>query len=391
MTSKTRITLTRRWILFPFKRMAAAAAGIALAGGAALAVAAPAGAATYTDTSLQANTPSGYSINPSAITGTVSGKVLTFAATGSETLAAPAISGGTGGDLTTAGSTSTAVTLTGSATTATSPYALTFKISSGTGSTDVETVTGITEVTGTPGPASAPGTITDAISTITTHNNNVTGAVDFGITGTTSALNSVTEGNLPSGLVSGNPLVPGTAIPGTYNGVTVAATDAAGSALSGHFGLKVNATQAVVHKSYGPGAISNFYSAKCLDTAYRWFNGGGLVQWTCGSSGGINQQFELVYSGSGYELQAIAPSGKPAGPWCVTTDKVTGDQLTLQTCATAGTTPPAGQEITKSGPYYKFTGTAQVINDPGYQTYNSAWVIGWPLVPGAANEKYTLP
>ena len=77
--------------------------------------------------------------------------------------------------------------------------------------------------------------------TVSVFNNNTTGAVQF--TGTvTGAACTVTfsQSNLPGGLVSGNPLVPGSAVPGTYGGVVYKATDPLGSTFSGTFALTVN-------------------------------------------------------------------------------------------------------------------------------------------------------
>ena len=71
-------------------------------------------------------------------------------------------------------------------------------------------------------------------------NNNATGAVQF--SGTVSgAVCTVTfsQSNLPAGLVSGNPLVPGSAYPRIYTGVVYTATDPLGSTFSGTFSLHV--------------------------------------------------------------------------------------------------------------------------------------------------------
>jgi hypothetical protein len=236
---------------------------------------------------------------------------------------------------------------------------------------------------------SATSNVADTIA-LSTPVNEINGNIGFS---TTPTGGTVTEHGLPAGLVSNNPLVPGIAKPGPYN-VKVTAKDATGAQANGKFTLEVNGTATKTpptSKSYGPGAISNYYSSKCLDTAYRWYSGGGLVQWTCGSSGGANQQFELHWTGTGYELLAIDFT-HPADTthWVVTTDGVTGHQLTLTPGSLTGT-PPTGQLIVRSGAYYEFSGTAQVINNAGYSTTNGSWVIGWPKVPGALNEQYSTP
>ncbi len=71
---------------------------------------------------------------------------------------------------------------------------------------------------------------------------NTAGTVTF--SATSSGSNSITfaEANLPTGLTSGNPLTysGGTAVPGTYGGVTISATDAEGAVQNGAFTLTVN-------------------------------------------------------------------------------------------------------------------------------------------------------
>jgi len=75
---------------------------------------------------------------------------------------------------------------------------------------------------------------------VSVFNNNATGAVQFSGT-VTGAVCTVTfsQSNLPAGLVSGNPLVPGSAYPRIYTGVGYTATDPLGSTFSGTFSLHV--------------------------------------------------------------------------------------------------------------------------------------------------------
>jgi hypothetical protein len=74
---------------------------------------------------------------------------------------------------------------------------------------------------------------------------NVSNTVKFSATSSESNTISFAETNLPAGLASGDPVltyVGGTAAPGTYQGVKVAATDTDGAVLTGTFTLVVQAT-----------------------------------------------------------------------------------------------------------------------------------------------------
>ena len=69
------------------------------------------------------------------------------------------------------------------------------------------------------------------------------------------------------------------------------------------------------------GEISSFtdYSYSCLDNSnYTWANGNPIQLWKCGAAGGADQQFTLATVGGHQVLEAVAPAGKPQGPWCVT-------------------------------------------------------------------------
>ena len=374
--------------MFPLRRMAATAAGIALAGGTALAVTAPAaGAATYTNTSLQSSGFTSTHIDVAQTTGTAT---VLATATG-DTYTGPATVDGCAIAVTAAGALSATAP---GAPTANAATAFDVSLADTTGDVEIVHLTFAPTSATVCGPGTFIVTGFDVIALNAPVNDNTTGNVNFSTT--PGSTNTVAVGNRPAGVAaaSGNVLaVSGdTAIPGTYNGITAQAKDAAGAVANGKLRLKVNgsAVKVVTHKDY-TGAISNFYSGKCLDTAWRWFSGGGLVQWACGSSGGANQRFELYWTGSGYELRALDFT-HPADTtnWVVTTDGVTGHELTLKAGSLTGT-PPAGQLIVKSGAYYTFAGTAQVINNAGYSTSNGGWVIGWPKVVGATNEQWSLP
>ncbi len=75
---------------------------------------------------------------------------------------------------------------------------------------------------------------------VSVFNNNATGAVQFSGTVSRAACTvTFSQSNLPNGLVSGNPLVPGSAYPRIYTGVVYTATDPLGSTFSGTFALHV--------------------------------------------------------------------------------------------------------------------------------------------------------
>lgn len=138
------------------------------------------------------------------------------------------------------------------------------------------------------------------------------------------------------------------------------------------------------------GAISNAYSHLCLDNSgFRWTAGNLIQQWSCGAAGGVDQRFQLHWTGSVWELRAIDfshPSDLTA--WCVTTDGISAHQLTLQVCTGA-----TGQQVLKQGSYYKFPGTAMVMDDGGWSRANGGKVIGYPqkAYSAGANQHWSMP
>ena len=218
--------------------------------GGALAVGAtalPASAQTFQDTSLQASnltqptTTTAAVVNGTA-SGTGAGSTLTFTAPSGEAFASPSFpTAGNTTDvkLTTVPATGTSfqqLILTSQSSTVTGSGKLTFTIkstSSGVTCTANETVM-VSESSGTLGVSSAPTSTTSEMVTVHVFNNNSTGAVEFSADVTPAGCPvTFSESNLPPGLVSGNPLVPGTAIPGTYPGVRYTATDPLGSTFTG--------------------------------------------------------------------------------------------------------------------------------------------------------------
>jgi hypothetical protein len=131
---------------------------------------------------------------------------------------------------------------------------LTFTINSATSGvtiTAAETVK-VSETGGTMGQSATPTSVPGEKVAVSVFNNNTTGAVQF--TGTVTVQSgpvTFSQSNLPAGLTSGNPLVPGSAIPGFYNGVVYTATDPLGSTFSGTFSLHVIGHVVVPPGNYG--------------------------------------------------------------------------------------------------------------------------------------------
>jgi hypothetical protein len=233
--------------------------------GGALAVAAsapPASAQTWQDTSLAAyylqatpTTVTGAVVN-GVVSGTGKGSTLSFAAPNGEFFTAPVLTQGspaTDATLTTNSPHSLVLTSGG---TVTGSATLGFTINSATSGVTItadETVK-VTESVGTLGESATPTSVPGEAVTVSFVNNNATGAVEF--TGTvTKEAGPVTfsESNLPAGLVSGNPLKPGTAVPGNYGGVVYTATDPLGSTFSGTFSLQVSG-----HEVVPPAPMTNY-------------------------------------------------------------------------------------------------------------------------------------
>jgi hypothetical protein len=202
----------------------------------------PASAQTFQDTALQAfnltqpTTTTGAVINGVA-SGTGKGSTLTFTAPSGEAFASAVLGTGTDAKLT-VNATNTQLVLT-SGGTATGSAKLTFTIKSATTGvtcTAHETAM-ISETGGTLAQSSASSTTSETV-TVSVFNNNSTGAVEFsGAVTPVGCSVTFSQSNLPAGLTSGNPLVPGTAAPRTdgnfYGGVRYTATDQLGSTFTG--------------------------------------------------------------------------------------------------------------------------------------------------------------
>ena len=131
---------------------------------------------------------------------------------------------------------------------------LTFKIGSANPAITyfaTQTMT-ITETDGVLAVSTASSVPSEMVA-VSVFNNNATGTVTFNGTLTQGGSGPLafSQSNLPAGLVSGNPLVPGTAFPRIYTGVIYTATDALGSTFSGTFSLHVFGHVVVLPSNYG--------------------------------------------------------------------------------------------------------------------------------------------
>ena len=144
-------------------------------------------ATVWTDTSLQATAVSLTCTNPAAVTGVAAAKTLTFTAAGGTSFSGAALGSGTSGfDATLTTNTASSIVVTGASGTAAAD--LKFKITRG-GCVGAETVL----VTETGGNLTGGAPTLDVITSITSFNNNTSGAVDFSATPSST----FSEGNLP--------------------------------------------------------------------------------------------------------------------------------------------------------------------------------------------------
>jgi hypothetical protein len=217
--------------------------GTLWAGSAAL----PASAQTWRDSAVQAfnvtatPTATGAVVNGTA-SGSGSGSTLSFTAPSGEAFASASFTqGSTPTDATLTTDTAQSLVLTSGGTDIGSGT-LMFTIQSTNTAvtcTATETVT-VSESSGTLSESAAPTSVPGETVTVSASNNSSTGAVDFTGTETVQSCSlSITESNLPAGLVPGNPLVPGNAVPGTYDGAVYTVTDPLGSTFTGTFDLYV--------------------------------------------------------------------------------------------------------------------------------------------------------
>jgi hypothetical protein len=209
-------------------------------------------------------------------------------------------------------------------------------------------------------------TVRVALSALT--DSNLSGTVKFSATSSDNTDSiSFAESNLPAGLSSGSPALTysgGTAAPGTYDGVVVAATDADGAVLHGTFNLTVEADVVGGGSSYGdevnkfgngfdafrqhqyPGAVIAGWTATQGDPATRFIENHGT------HPGAV--QFEYAPRGSGSGLCV----SDPGGGWA--SDPLR-DGLVLARCNTG----PWQQFIPQSNGTLRNVATGLYVNPDG--------------------------
>jgi hypothetical protein len=358
-------------------RKAAGLIAVPLLGGA-LAVGAtalPANASTWQDTALQAfnvTQPSSSSTSGAVVNGVVGGagqgSTLSFTAPGGEFFAARSFAHGTT-DAALTHSTAHQIVLTSQGT-ATGGGTLTFTIASGASGvtcTAAETVH-VSESQGSLGESSAPTSVPNETVTVNVFNNNTTGAVQFsGNVAGASCSVTFSQSNLPGGLVSGNPLVPGSAVSGFYGGVVYGATDPLGSVFRGTFGLRV-----IAHVVAPPPPVSNYgnevnpYGNGFDAYQQHQYPGAIIAGWTATQADpathfirhfGVDPgavQFEYAPAGAGSGLCV----SDPGGGWASDPQP---DGLILATCNTG----PWQQFIPQSNGSLRNVATGLYVNPNG--------------------------
>ena len=306
---------------FDLKR-AAGFLAIPLLGGA-LAVGAtalPASAQTFKDTALQAfnlaqpSSSTGAVVNGVA-SGSGKGSTLTYTAPSGEVFAFASYNPSSTTASLKVNSTSLVLTSAGAAT---GTGILEFTIESttvGVTCTARETVT-IAETKGTLGQASAPTSVPGEKVEASAFNNNSTGNVEFSGTVTVqSCAVMFSQSNLPPGLVSGNPLVPGSAIPRTapnfYGGVVYTATDPLGSTFSGTFALIVHGHVVVPPGNFG-NEVNPFGNGFDVFQQHQ-FAGAIIAGWTATQADPATHFIRLNGTHSGAFQYEYAPKGVAVG------------------------------------------------------------------------------
>lgn len=197
---------------------------------------------------------------------------------------------------------------------------------------------------------------------------NTAGTVKFTAVSSEST-NSISfaESALPAGLVSGNPVltyVGGTAAPGTYSGVKVAATDVDGAVLNGTFTLVVQANSVNVPADYG-NELNRFGNGFDVYRQHR-YAGAIIAGWTATQSDPATHFIRSSGSHSGAHRFEYAPKGTgtglcvsdPGGGWA--SDPLP-DGLILAVCNTG----PWQQFTPQSNGTLKNVATGRYVNPNG--------------------------
>jgi hypothetical protein len=258
--------------------------------------------------------------------GTGQGSTLSFTAPDGELFTSPAFTAGTT-DATLTTDTGNSLVLTSSST-GTGSGTLTFTIGSATSGvtiTTVETVQ-VSESSGTLGQSATPTSVPGESVTVTLYNNSVTGDVEFAATiSGESGTVTFSQSNLPAGMVSGNPLVPGSAAVGTYDGIIYTATDPLGSTFSGTFDLQVSSRVVVPPPTYSPPPPPGYYYGNYygdlvnpfgngFDAYQRHQYAGAIVAgWTATQADPATHFILQAGTVSGAAKFEYAPDGTPSG------------------------------------------------------------------------------
>ena len=264
------------------------------------------------------------------------------------------------------------------------------------------------------------GATTDTVALTGATDDNHNGSIVF----TTSPANArVTERNLPRGLDSGNPLKPGTAVPGTYSGVTVKATDRAGAVATGSLSITVNAQQVSIPPGHGQptspghgqptspghgrptnpghgqptspghgqptpssghnsnhGYVVNPYSNKCLDATDTFGRARTteLQLWSCGAASGEDQ----IFTYTDHSLRYDARNGN--NRYCVSEPDHGDRALLLAPCDNEAT-----QYVTYDRGLYKYR-DGRVLDDKSFGKADGNPVLVFAY-NGGANQRWSLP
>jgi hypothetical protein len=193
---------------------------------------------------------------------------------------------------------------------------------------------------------------------------NTAGTVKFSATSSEGNSISFAESNLPTGLVSGDPVltyVGGTAAPGTYAGVKVTATDADGAVLHGVFSLVVQAN------AVGPyGDEVNPFGNGFDAFRQHQYPGAIIAGWTATQADPATHFLRLAGTHSGADKFEYAPRGvgtglcvsDPGGGWA--SDPL-ADGLILTWCNNG----PWQQFVPQSNGTLKDLATGLVVNPNG--------------------------
>ena len=193
---------------------------------------------------------------------------------------------------------------------------------------------------------------------------NSSGTVRFSATSSKGNAITFAESNLPAGLASGNPVltyVGGSAAPGTYNGVTVTATDTDGAVLNGKFNLTVQANSV---NSYGD-EVNRFGNG--FDSYQQRQHPGAIIAgWTATQNDPATHFILNIGTHQGAYQYEYAPKGTasglcvsdPGGGWA--SDPLP-DGLILANCNTG----PWQQFVPQSNGTLKNVATGLYINPNG--------------------------